>query len=39
MSPALEEKLAGRILSEREVFALLEAVEDRPGDQALIRLL
>jgi hypothetical protein len=27
--PALEQKLAERILSERQVFALLEAVEDR----------
>jgi hypothetical protein len=30
--PALEQKLAERILSERQVFALLEAVEDRPRD-------
>ena len=37
--PALEQKLAERILSERQVFALLEAVEDRPRDHALIRLL
>jgi integrase/recombinase XerD len=37
--PALEQKLAERILSERRVFALLEAVEDRPRDHALIRLL
>ncbi len=37
--PALEQKLAERILSERQVFALLEAVEDRSRDQALIRLL
>jgi site-specific recombinase XerD len=37
--PALEHKLAERILSERQVFALLEAVEDRPRDHALIRLL
>ena len=29
--PALEQKLAERILSERQVFALLEAVEDRPA--------
>jgi hypothetical protein len=36
--PALEQKLAERILSERQVFALLEAVEDRPRDHALIRL-
>jgi hypothetical protein len=28
----LEQKQAERILSERQVFALLEAVEDRPGD-------
>jgi integrase/recombinase XerD len=35
--PALEQKLAERILSERQVFALLEAVEDRPRDHALIR--
>jgi site-specific recombinase XerD len=34
--PALEQKLAERILSERQVFALLEAVEDRPRDHALI---
>ena len=27
--PKLEQKLAERILSERQVFALLEAVEDR----------
>jgi hypothetical protein len=32
--PALEQKLAERILSERLVFALLEAVEDRPRDHA-----
>jgi site-specific recombinase XerD len=31
--PALEQKLAERILSERQVFALLEAVEDRPRDR------
>jgi integrase/recombinase XerD len=37
--PALEQKLAERILSERQVFALLEVVEDRPRDHALIRLL
>jgi site-specific recombinase XerD len=37
--PALEQKLAERILSERQVFALLEAVNDRPRDHALIRLL
>jgi integrase/recombinase XerC len=37
--PAQEQKLAERILSERQVFALLEAVEDRPRDHALIRLL
>ncbi len=37
--PALKQKLAERILSERQVFALLEAVEDRPRDHALIRLL
>jgi integrase/recombinase XerD len=37
--PALEQKLAERILSERQVFALLEAVEDQPRDHALIRLL
>ncbi|MGP0092616.1 MAG: tyrosine-type recombinase/integrase [Xanthobacteraceae bacterium] len=37
--PKLEQKLAERILSERQVFALLEAVEDRPRDHALIRLL
>jgi integrase/recombinase XerD len=37
--PALEQKLAERILSERQVFALLEAVEDRPRDHALLRLL
>jgi integrase/recombinase XerD len=37
--PALEQKLDERILSERQVFALLEAVEDRPRDHALIRLL
>jgi site-specific recombinase XerD len=37
--PTLEQKLAKRILSERQVFALLEAVEDRPRDHALIRLL
>jgi integrase/recombinase XerD len=36
--PALEQKLAERILSERQVFALLEAVEDRPRNHALIRL-
>jgi hypothetical protein len=35
----LEQKLAERILSERQVFALLEAIEDRPRDHALIRLL
>jgi integrase/recombinase XerD len=37
--PALEQKLAERILSERQVFALLEAVEDQPRYHALIRLL
>jgi site-specific recombinase XerC len=37
--PALQQKLAERILSERQVFALLEAVEDRPRDHALIQLL
>jgi integrase/recombinase XerD len=37
--PAIEEKLAERILSERQVFALLEAAEDQPRDHALIRLL
>jgi integrase/recombinase XerD len=37
--PALEQKLAERILTERQVFALLEAVADQPRDHALIRLL
>ena len=37
--PKVEQKLAERILSERQVFALLEAVEDNPRDHALIRLL
>ena len=37
--PALEHKLAERILTERQVFALLEAVADQPRDHALIRLL
>ena len=37
--PKLEHKLAERILSEQQVFAVLEAVEDRPRDHALIRLL
>ncbi len=37
--PKVEEKLAERILSERQVFALLEAVEDNARDHALIRLL
>ena len=37
--PKVETKLAERILSERQVFALLEAVEDNPRDHALIRLL
>jgi site-specific recombinase XerD len=37
--PAQEQKRAERILSERQVFGLLEAVEDRPRDHALIRLL
>ena len=37
--PKLAQQLAERILSERQVFALLEAVEDRPRDHALIRLL
>jgi site-specific recombinase XerD len=37
--PALEQKLADRILTERQVFALLEAVADQPRARALIRLL
>jgi hypothetical protein len=37
--PKLEQKLAERILSERQVFALLEAVAEQPRDHALIRLL
>ncbi len=37
--PKVEQKLAERILTERQVFALLEAVEDQPRDHALIRLL
>lgn len=37
--PKVEQKLAERILSERQVFALLEAVEDNARDHALIRLL
>lgn len=37
--PKVETKLAERILSERQVFALLEAVENNPRDHALIRLL
>ena len=37
--PKLEQQLAERILSERQIFALLEAVEDRPRGHALIRLL
>ncbi|MGD0473151.1 MAG: site-specific integrase [Candidatus Velthaea sp.] len=37
--PKLEQKLAERILSERQVFALLEAVEDQLRDHALTRLL
>ncbi len=39
LTPALEHKLAERILTERQVFALLEAVADQPRDHALIRLL
>ncbi len=37
--PELEQRLAERILSERQVFVLLEAVEDRPRGHALIRFL
>ncbi len=37
--PKVEAKLAERILTERQVFALLEAVEDHPRDHALIRIL
>lgn len=37
--PKIENKLAERILTERQVFALLEAVESNPRDHALIRLL
>jgi integrase/recombinase XerD len=37
--PKVEQKLAERILSERQVFALLEAVADQPRDHAMIRLL
>jgi site-specific recombinase XerD len=37
--PALEQKLAGRILTERQVFAMLDAVADQPRDHAPIRLL
>jgi len=37
--PKVEQKLAERILSERQVFGLLEAVEDQPRDHALLRLL
>jgi len=37
--PKVEQKLAERILTERQVFALLEAVEDQPRDHALVRLL
>jgi site-specific recombinase XerD len=37
--PALEQKLAERIHTERQVFALLEAVVDQPRDHAIIRLL
>lgn len=37
--PKVEQKLAERILSERQVFALLEAVEDNARDHAMIRLL
>jgi integrase/recombinase XerD len=37
--PALEQKLAERILTERQVFAMLDAVADQPRDDALIGLL
>ncbi len=37
--PRVEQKLAERILPERQVFALLEAVDDQPRDHALLRLL
>ncbi len=37
--PRPDDRLAERILHERQVFALLDAVADHPRDHALIRLL
>jgi integrase len=37
--PRPDDRLAERILDERQVFALLDAVEQHPRDHALIRLL
>jgi integrase/recombinase XerD len=37
--PAADNRLAERILSEHDVFALLQAVKDDPRDHALLRLL
>jgi hypothetical protein len=37
--PRPDDRLAERILDERQVFALLDAVEGHPRDHALLRLL
>jgi len=38
-APKLEDRLAERILHEKQVFAILDAAENNPRDHALIRLL